>query len=158
MEAVADSISRLVFDFYDRHRELTEEMTAARPSGSGWTLKEIIGHLVDSASNNHQRITRLQLVPELQFPGYENEKWLATEKWNLLGWEEILDLFRSYNILLAHLIRNVDPGCWKNRWFGRDRFGERVYSLEEMIVDYRKHLREHLDQFEVQLKEISKHS
>jgi hypothetical protein len=157
INTVADSIEREVIDFCERHRGLAKEVAVGKPSGSGWTFKEIIGHLIDSASNNHQRITRLQLAPELQFPGYENEKWLATEKWNLLGWEEILDLFRAYNIFLAHVIRNVDPECLNNRWFGRDRFGERVYSLEEMIVDYRKHLREHLDQFEVQLKEIQEY-
>jgi hypothetical protein len=154
MELVSESIPTLVCDFCERHRQLPEEKTTLRPSASGWTLKEIIGHLIDSASNNHQRITRLQLAPELHFPSYENEKWLAAEKWNLMGWPQILDLFRSYNIFLAHGIRNVDPECLKNRWFGRDRSGERVYSLEDLIADYLKHLKEHLVHFEMQEKEI----
>jgi hypothetical protein len=154
MIATADSIERMVSDFCGRHGDLPEEITAARTSGTEWTLREIVGHLIDSASNNHQRITRLQLAPDLQFPGYENEKWLAAEKWNQLGWREILALFRSYNIFLAHLIRNVGSERLKNRWFGRDRFGERVYTLEEMITDYRKHLQEHLDQFEEALEKI----
>jgi hypothetical protein len=156
MNAVADSIERQVIDFCGCQRDIAEKSATAKPPGTEWTLKEIIGHLVDSASNNHQRITRLQLAPELQFPGYENEKWLAVEKWNLLGWEEILNLFRAYNIFLAHAIRNVDPECLQNRWFGRDRSGERVYLLEEMIADYRRHLQEHLDQFRIQLAEIQK--
>jgi len=158
MNSVADSIERQVFDFCAHHRKLPEEESNRRLPDSGWTLKEIIGHLVDSASNNHQRITRMQLAPELQFPGYENEKWLAAEKWNRLDWREILDLFRSYNIFLAHVIRNVDPECLQNRWFGRDRSGERVFTLEEMIVDYRNHLQEHLQQFENQLSKSPKGS
>ncbi|MGD0174548.1 MAG: DinB family protein [Anaerolineales bacterium] len=153
-EAIADSISQSVGNFCDRHRQLTEEVTIRKPSESGWTIKEIVGHLIDSAANNHQRITRLQLVAELQFPPYENEKWLAAEKWNFLGWFEILGLFQSYNLFLVHLIRNVDPGNLNHRWFGRDRFGERIYTLEEIIVDYRTHLQEHLDQIETQLKEF----
>jgi hypothetical protein len=156
MEPVAESLTALVSDFYDRHRQLPEEKAVGRLSPSGWTLKEIIGHLIDSASNNHQRITRLQLAPELQFPSYENEKWLAAEKWNRLAWTEILDLFKQYNLFLAHLIRNADPNRLKNRWFGRDRSGERIFSLEEMIADYLKHLKEHLAQFEAQEKEIMK--
>jgi hypothetical protein len=156
METVADSMERRIFDFCDHYRGLAEELTLVKLSGSGWTLKEIIGHLIDSASNNHQRITRLQLAPELQFPGYENEIWLAVEKWNLLGWRELLELFRSYNIFLAHLIRNVDPESLSHRWFGRDRFGERIYTLVEMIADYWKHVEEHLNQFETQLAEIQK--
>jgi len=156
MEPVAESLSAMVCDFYDRYRQLPEEKSTLRSSPSGWTLKEIIGHLIDSASNNHQRITRLQLAPELQFPSYENEKWLAAEKWNRLAWPEILDLFKQYNLFLAHLIRNADPNSLKNRWFGRDRSGERIFSLEEMIADYLKHLKEHLAQFEAQEKEILK--
>ncbi len=154
MDTVAESTLRLVSDFCDRHRDIPEERTARKSPGTEWTLKEIVGHLVDSASNNHQRITRLQLAPELQFPGYENEKWLAAEKWNQLGWREILELFRTYNVFLAHIIRTIDPGCLQNRWFGRDRFGERVYSLEEISADYLKHLQEHLDQFEKELAGI----
>ena len=97
MKIIATSLKQLVCDFADNHRRLTEEITTVKLNESKWTLKEIIGHLIDSASNNHQRITRLQLVEELHFPSYENEKWLATEKWNLLGWHEILNLFEYYN-------------------------------------------------------------
>jgi hypothetical protein len=155
LDPVADSISQLVREFHDRHGTLTEESASRRPDQSGWTLKEIAGHLVDSAANNHQRITRLQLVPDLQFPGYENEKWLAAEHWNGLSWREILNLFLSYNLFLVHLIRNVDPENLAHRWFGRDRLGERIYTLEEIIIDYRKHLQEHLEQFENQRAESS---
>ncbi|HEY5118893.1 MAG TPA: DinB family protein [Anaerolineales bacterium] len=154
LDPVAGSIFQLVGGFHDRHRQLTEEVTIRKPAESGWTIKEIVGHLIDSAANNHQRITRLQLVAELHFPSYENEKWLAAEKWNALAWEDILGLFLSYNLFLVHLIRSVSPENLNHRWFGRDRFGERVYTLEEMIVDYRKHLQEHLDQIETLLKEF----
>ena len=153
LEAVAESISQSVVNFCDRHRQLPEDVAIRKPAESGWTIKEIVGHLIDSAANNHQRITRLQLVVELQFPPYENETWLAAEKWNFLGWLEILGLFQSYNLFVVHLIRNVDPGNLNHRWFGRDRFGERVFTLEEMIVNYQKHLKEHLDQIDRQLKE-----
>jgi hypothetical protein len=153
MQAIADSISQSVCEFHDRYQQLSEEVTLRKPAESGWTLKEIIGHLIDSASNNHQRITRLQLSAELHFPPYENEKWLAAERWNLLGWRDILDLFQSYNLFLVHLIRAVEPENLTHRWFGRGRFGERIYSLEELIADYRKHLEEHLAQFETQRKE-----
>ncbi len=156
LEPLADSVAQLAREFHDRCRTLAEEAMIRRPSAGGWTLKEIVGHLVDSAGNNHQRITRLQLALELQFPGYENEQWLAVEKWNSLPWQDMLSLFLSYNLFLAHLIRNVNPENLDHRWFGRDRIGERIFTLEEMIVDYRKHLQEHLEQFENQLSEFPK--
>jgi hypothetical protein len=55
---IATSLKQLVCDFANKHRQLTEEITTVKLDESKWTLKEIIGHLIDSASNNHQRITR----------------------------------------------------------------------------------------------------
>ncbi len=105
MKNIATALKQLVSNFAANHRQLTEEITTLKLSESQWTLKEIIGHLIDSASNNHQRITRLQLVEELHFPSYENEKWLEMEKWNLHRWDEILNLFEYYNLYLADLIK-----------------------------------------------------
>ena len=154
MKKVAESLEQLVCSFCERYKSLTEELTAVKPAESKWTLKEIIGHLIDSAANNHQRITRLQLMDELHFPSYENEKWLAVEKWNSFRWLEILSLFLYYNLFLVHLIRNTDPDCLKNRWFGQNRNGDCLFTLEELINDYLRHFKEHLEHFETRLKEI----
>ncbi len=154
MKTTALSLASLARSFTERHRSLPEGITAVRLDASKWTLKEIVGHLIDSASNNHQRITRLQIDAELHFPSYENDKWLAVEKWNLLGWAELLNWFESYNIGISHLIENVNPDCLKHRWFGLDRNGERMFTLDELIKDYLKHFKEHLEHFETRLKEI----
>ena len=65
-----------------------------------------------------------------------------------------MNLFEYYNRYLSHLIENVNPDCLKNRWFGGDRFGERIFSLEELLTDYLKHFKEHVEHFETRLKEI----
>jgi hypothetical protein len=154
MKTIAVQLNQLARDFAGRHRQLPEEITLVKLEESKWTLKEIIGHLIDSASNNHQRITRLQLTEELHFPAYENEKWLVAEKWNRFGWQKMLNLFEHYNVFIAHLIEHANPDCLKNRWFGRDRSGERIFTLEEMMTDYLRHFKEHLEHFETRLKEI----
>jgi hypothetical protein len=48
----------------------------------------------------------------------------------------------------------VNPDCLKNHWLGGDRFGERIFSLEELLTDYLKHFKEHLEHFETRMKEI----
>jgi hypothetical protein len=77
MRHIAVELKRLVIEFAERHADLTEETTCAKLSESKWTPKEIIGRLIDSASNNHQRITRLQPVEELHFPSHETEALAA---------------------------------------------------------------------------------
>jgi hypothetical protein len=45
--------------------------------GSKWTRKQLLGHLIDSASNNYQRFVRLQQGNLVGFPGYDQEFWVA---------------------------------------------------------------------------------
>ena len=57
-----------------------ESIVDIKPSTENWSIKEIACHLVDSASNNHQRFTHLQRTQRLAFPPYEPEPWVAVEK------------------------------------------------------------------------------
>jgi hypothetical protein len=36
----------------------SEAESEERPAPERWTKKEVVGHLIDSASNNHQRFVR----------------------------------------------------------------------------------------------------
>lgn len=66
------------------------EEESERTRGSGkWSKKEILGHLIDSAANNHQRFVRAQLTPSLAFPGYEQERWVAIQQYQETAWSEL---------------------------------------------------------------------
>ena len=60
-------------------RSVSEAEAARQPAPGKWSKKEILGHLVDSASNNHQRFVRARFQDELVFPGYEQDDWVAAE-------------------------------------------------------------------------------
>ena len=72
---------------------MPEEMTDLKPSDGSWTLKEIIGHLIDSAANNHQRIVRLQEGNLERFPSYNNEKWIKIQDYVNANWVEFVFSF-----------------------------------------------------------------
>jgi len=59
--------------------EIPEQQSAIARSEDKWSPKEIIGHLIDSASNNHQRFVRAQFTDELIFAGYEQEGWVRVQ-------------------------------------------------------------------------------
>ena len=73
LHEVANKIVQQVDSAVDRWRNLAEKSLTFRPSEDAWSVKEIIGHLIDSASNNHQRFVRLQLADRLSFPDYGDE-------------------------------------------------------------------------------------
>jgi len=142
---------RAVGDFKTLLRGVPQELTAVNLAEDKWSLREILGHLVDSASNNHQRFVRLQEVERLQFPGYQAERWIEIQRPNGLPWPTLVSLWESYNDLLLHLAATVRPECLGNAWESTQ--GPR--TLEWLIADYYRHLGEHAQHFRRRLAEIT---
>jgi hypothetical protein len=152
MASIASELKQAVERFCSKHSALLDSLAGIRLSEDRWSLKEIIGHLIDSASNNHQRFVRLQLTDRLQFPGYgkDNERWLRLERHNELAWSDLLALWRSYNLLLAHIIQHLDPESLSHVWVAEDREA----TLSELTTGYLTHLQDHLEHFERRLLEL----
>lgn len=114
---------------------------AAQPLAPGkWSIQQTVGHLIDSAGNNTQRIVRLQLAPELTLPGYQQNGWVSTQRYDLEPWSELCTLFLAMNRHLAHTIEHADPSTFTHIW----HFNEGDLTLGFIIEDYIAHLRHHL--------------
>lgn len=113
-------------------------------------IKQIVGHMVDSASNNTHRIIHLQYQPcPLVFPDYanlgNNDKWIAIQNYQDEDWKNLVQLWKYANIHLTHVIENVNPVKLRNEWI--TALGQKV-SLEAMILDYLSHFRLHLGEID----------
>jgi hypothetical protein len=155
MENVSKELISAVNPFYQKYKNLDNEITSKRPAADKWTLKEIIGHLIDSASNNHQRFVRLQIVDELIFPGYgkDNSKWLEIQKYNDMNFSDIMLLWKQYNVLIGNIIKVADESKLENRWINSE--GDKK-ALKDLMTDYLRHLKDHLRHFEETLQEIKR--
>jgi hypothetical protein len=120
------------------------EEQSSRPARPGrWPPKEELGHLIDSASNNHIRIVRAALNGEFRGPGYEQNRWVALHGYAEMPWTELIDFWLRYNALLAHLIERLPPESLTAACaIGEDG----PMPLAQLIEDYVHHMRHHLDQ------------
>jgi hypothetical protein len=116
------------------------------------SIKQILGHLIDSASNNHQRIVRLQYKRDLVFPDYrqDNDTWIAIQNYQNENWENLVNLWKYYNLHLIYIFQNVDEECLDHTWTD---FEGNLVSLEKMIDDYLEHLQLHIKEIEELLPE-----
>jgi len=121
-------------------QKTTPVVHRGRRSGS---RKQILGHLIDSATNNHQRFIRMQLTPELQFPGYEQNAWVKLSHYEAPPWRELVILLAAYNRHLADVMEHIAPETLGHIW---DYRGEGRYDLEFVVTDYVVHLRHHVEQ------------
>jgi hypothetical protein len=123
-------------------REITEG-DAARPDREGaWSRKQELGHLIDSAANNHQRIVRAALEGEFRGPGYDQNGWVALHDYAARPWAELIGFWEACNRLLAGVVARVP----EDRWTAPCTIGDGApMTLSALVEDYVRHLRHHLD-------------
>jgi hypothetical protein len=146
MKELSDKLRSVVESTEPRLRQISEAESLHSASSGGWSRKQVLGHLIDSASNNHQRFVRAMLQPSLDFPGYDQPGNVRVQAVQEAEWLLLVTLWAAYNRYLAHLIAHLpasklDTPC-------RIGAGEPV-TLGFLASDYLTHLNHHLDQIVV---------
>lgn len=154
MQDAADDLRQTVTDAAIRLHAISDEESAVRPAPGKWSPREIIGHLIDSASNNHQRFVRAQFVDHLTFDGYEQEDWVAAQKYQASSWPDLIELWRFYNLHLANVMANTPTEVFTkprtehnlHRIAWKTVPADEPVTLEYFMRDYIRHLKNHLAQ------------
>ena len=122
----------------------TNDTAAEKPVGGTWSKKEMLGHLIDSASNNHQRFIRAMLDTAQDFPTYNQNRWVEVQNYNSMDWNDLVQFFTLYNQHLCRIVDNLPEEALRNPCnIGR----EDPMTLEFVVIDYLRHLKHHLDKF-----------
>ena len=134
---------------------LPEYLITSRRNSQNRTIKQIIGHLIDSTANNIMRAIHLQNLPSpLAFPNYatfgNNDRWIAIQNYQEEDWTSMLQHLRFSLLHLCHVIRNIDESLLDNQWIaGPDRH----ITLGEMINMFVPHFKLHLGEIDELLKD-----
>jgi hypothetical protein len=152
---VTEGIQSLLSKWEPILANLPEDVISLRHNHQGRTIRQILGHLIDSASNNIHRTIHLQYRESpLDFPNYathgNNDRWIAIQNYQNENWPLMVSLWRYINLHFIHVIRNVDASKLGNLWHYDSG---RMISLEEGIIDYLSHLKLHLGEISELIKE-----
>lgn len=150
-ETILDATARLKY--------LSQEESRRETSPDDWAPIEILGHLVDSAANNHQRFVRAQFTDDLVFPGYDQDGWVNVQKYRDASWSDLIQLWSSYNLHLLHLI-SVIPADILTKSRTKHSLDQIAFetvnsaepaTLEYFVRDYVDHMRHHLNQIFIEV-------
>lgn len=143
MIALSQGLLRVIDAAEPRLREVGEVGSSKPVLQGGWSRKQVIGHLIDSASNNHQRFVRAMLADELEFPGYDQAGNVQAQAVQQADWLLLVSLWANYNRYLAHLIAQLPEEKMETVC----RIGNREpVTLRFLAEDYLTHLLHHLGQ------------
>lgn len=140
---IADELERTVDAAALHLRSLDRH--GVRPRPDAWSPREIIGHLIDSAANNHQRFVRVQEAAAQSLPGYAQEHWVSVQRYQEAPWPELVELWRLYNRHLARVIRFIPETALERQvTVGAPP----PVTLGFLVRDYLDHLKKHLGQID----------
>jgi hypothetical protein len=142
--AIAADLHAAIDAALEMFQRVDETRTSTPPAPGKWCAREILGHLVDSACNNHRRFIVGQDSESIVFQGYDQEAWVSRQRYAAQPFRDIVALWVAYNRHLAHLIASVPPELMSN--IGRAPDGKGEVTLGFVMEDYVRHLRHHLDQ------------
>ena len=141
--SIGDELSHLVQEAEPLLHQVGNAQATFRPAPDKWSKKEIVAHLIDSASNNHQRFVRAASDGKLDFPGYDQDKMIAAQNPNITSWELLIELWSAYNRYLAYVIGQLpDASAETLCSIG----GKKAVTLLWLAGDYVEHLKHHLTQ------------
>lgn len=141
MKDIARELRGIVDQNSVRLANIKPDEVSSKEAPDSWSKKEILGHLIDSAANNHHRLVRACHNVAADFPTYNQDDWVRVQKYNESDWGLLVDLWSAYNRHLSHVIERIPQDAKSSSCnIGRDK----PVTLEFVVKDYLRHLQHHL--------------
>jgi hypothetical protein len=149
-EPIAEGILSLIIEWEPKLLALQNNVITQRRNNQNRTIKQIVGHMIDSASNNTHRIVHMHYQPSpLKFPNYatngNNDRWITIQNYQEENWPDMINLWKYSSIHIVHVIKNVDSSKIENKWQYNE---ERLISLKDGVIDYLRHFKLHLGEID----------
>ena len=123
-----------------------------KPAPATWSPKEELGHLLDSAANNYQRIVRTQIEERPAMPSYDGEGWVALQQYQQRDWAMLIDLWAALNRQLLAAAEVAPEAAWSRTCTIGD---SAPLTLQFVFDDYVDHMLHHLRHMGVNVEDLA---
>ena len=146
--AITNEITGLIRKWEKKLASLSTDTITNRKNIQNRTIKQILGHVIDSTTNNIHRVIHLQYqISPFSFPNYatfgNNDRWIAIQDYQNEDWMNMIQLWKFSLLHFCHVIKNVKGDKLEQLWISGP---DKTISLREMIVDFPRHLNLHLSE------------
>ena len=145
-------LQELIDRLPDRLQALPSDKVEHKPAPDAWSAKEELGHLLDSAANNHQRIVRAQLEENPAMPEYDGDAWVALHQYQRRDWRSLIERWTALNRQLLAAAEAVPDSAWSRTCTIAD---SGPLTLQFVLDDYIHHMLEHLRHMGVEVDDFA---
>ena len=154
---ICEELNGLIADWEIKLSALPDRTVSRRKNSQNRSIRQIVGHMADSASNNTHRVIHMQYQKSpLSFPDYanlgNNDKWIAIQNFQEENWDDLIRLWAAVNRHMVHLVGQVDDTKLNQAWISA--LNERV-TLREMIQDFPRHFRLHINEISALINQLT---
>jgi len=147
-EWICEELENLTGEWEPILSALPEETISLRKNSQGRSIRQILGHMVDSASNNTHRVIHMHYQESpVNYPDYanlgNNDRWIAIQNYQEEDWNRLIRLWVAVNQHFIHVIRQIEESKLDQQW--TSALNETV-NLREMVNDYPRHFKLHLNE------------
>jgi len=144
---MATSVANAFSDDIEKLRDLLDDVPSDLANvpwrEGGWTRKQILGHLLDSAANNRQRFVRACIDGSYVGPSYAQDAWVAAHGYVHLAWKTLLEWWNVEHEILRTVVERIP----EERMDALCTVGDNApVTLRYLIEDYTRHQFHHLGQ------------
>lgn len=141
MQQVIAELSQLIADCTEHFKQMPESEWAAKPDPAKWSKKEVLGHLIDSALNNHRRFVVGQYA-QGQNIVYAQDQWVASQNYQQAHTPELIALWQLLNLQIVRILENMPADAYQHVC-DTGKNGPELHTLEWLAEDYVAHMRHH---------------
>ena len=146
LKKVIDRLQEHINIVPSKFLKYSEDELRRKPSPNKWSKKELLGHLVDSAANNHHRFIKIQFMPSPFFvEGYAQNDWVRIQNYNEKDTEQLVNLWKVYNEHILFIMQNTPDKNLEIKLNAEQPF-ENADTLYFLMKDYVDHIDHHLKQ------------
>jgi len=144
---IATELENNIQDWEIKLTELSAERITIPKNSQNRNIKEILGHMVDSVSNNTHRVVHLQYRESpVEFPNYatygNNDKWIVLQNYQDENWNDLIQLWKFTHLHFSHLIKNINIEKLDSKWIADNNVH---VSLKDMVEDFPRHFQLHIN-------------
>lgn len=134
-------LASIVYEASIRLGAIAPDRAGEKSAPDRWSSKEELGHLIDSATVNHQRIVRTILEDRPALYDYDGDRWVALHEYQSSHWTELIRLWLAIN---EHILRVVDT-ITTDLWARTCTVGDSApMTLSALVGSYIDHMLDHL--------------